>query len=207
MSVQEPTTAAPLNGLLKLQSAVPASEDSSNILIVEDEEALARSMQRILKSRGIAVDTAFSGAEARERLAAGSYAVVLLDVRLPDESGYGLLGELRALRPDIAVVMVSGVDDPELGKAAAGLAVLLRHGASEVIMKWRSAIGERGQRRVALEPEEVLDGGVRRAFEATVSEHVGADLGEGALEEHHIGVVDSAPGPLTKAADRVVESV
>ena len=103
MSVQEPTTAAPLNGLLKLQSAVPASEDSSNTLIVEDEEALARSMQRILKSRGIAVDTAFSGAEARERLAAGSYAVVLLDVRLPDESGYGLLGELRALRPDIAV--------------------------------------------------------------------------------------------------------
>ena len=129
MSVQEPTTAAPLNGLLKLQSAVPASEDSSNTLIVEDEEALARSMQRILKSRGIAVDTAFSGAEARERLAAGSYAVVLLDVRLPDESGYGLLGELRALRPDIAVVMVSGVDDPELGKAA------VEHGAHAYFVK------------------------------------------------------------------------
>src|SRR5438445_11756673 len=129
MSVQEPTTAAPLNGLLKLQCAVPASEESSNTLIVEDEEALARSMQRILKSRGIAVDTACAGAEARERLAAGSYAVVLLDVRLPDESGYGLLGELRALRPDIAVVMVSGVDDPELGKAA------VEHGAHAYFVK------------------------------------------------------------------------
>jgi len=108
---------------------VPVQEESSNTLIVEDEEALARSMQRILKSRGIAVDTAFSGAEARERLAAGSYAVVLLDVRLPDESGYGLLGELRALRPDIAVVMVSGVDDPELGKAA------VEHGAHAYFVK------------------------------------------------------------------------
>ena len=108
---------------------MPVQEESSNTLIVEDEEALARSMQRILKSRGIAVDTAFSGAEARERLAAGSYAVVLLDVRLPDESGYGLLGELRALRPDIAVVMVSGVDDPELGKAA------VEHGAHAYFVK------------------------------------------------------------------------
>ncbi|TMC88574.1 MAG: response regulator, partial [Chloroflexi bacterium] len=56
-------------------------------------------------------------------------AVVLLDVRLPDESGYGLLGELRALRPDIAVVMVSGVDDPELGKAA------VEHGAHAYFVK------------------------------------------------------------------------
>src|SRR6266568_1322384 len=94
-----------------------------HMLIVEDEEALCKSMARILKSRGIEADMAFSGAEARQRLAANEYAVVVLDVRLPDESGYGLLGELRALRPDIAVVMISGVDDPELGKAA------VEHGA------------------------------------------------------------------------------
>jgi DNA-binding response OmpR family regulator len=105
-------------------------QDSNNhTLIVEDEEALAKGMARILKSRGIDVDTAFSGAEARQRLAANEYAVVLLDVRLPDESGYGLLGELRALRPDIAVVMVSGVDDPELGKAA------VEHGAHAYFVK------------------------------------------------------------------------
>src|SRR5207244_6836940 len=35
-----------------------------------------------------------------------------------DESGYGLLKELRSTRPDTAVVMISGVDDPELGAAA-----------------------------------------------------------------------------------------
>jgi phosphoserine phosphatase RsbU/P len=62
-------------------------------------------------------------------MAAKDYEVVLLDVRLPDESGYGLLGELRALRPDIAVVMISGVDDPDLGKAA------VEHGAHGYYVK------------------------------------------------------------------------
>jgi sigma-B regulation protein RsbU (phosphoserine phosphatase) len=108
---------------------VPEPEVAPQMLIVEDEEALCKSMARILKSRGILADTAFSGAEARQRLAANEYAVVVLDVRLPDESGYGLLGELRALRPDIAVVMISGVDDPELGKAA------VEHGAHGYYVK------------------------------------------------------------------------
>jgi phosphoserine phosphatase RsbU/P len=108
---------------------VPEPEAAPQMLIVEDEEALCKSMARILKSRGILADTAFSGAEARQRLAANEYAVVVLDVRLPDESGYGLLGELRALRPDIAVVMISGVDDPELGKAA------VEHGAHGYYVK------------------------------------------------------------------------
>ena len=105
------------------------AETSPRTLIVEDEEALAKSMARILKSRGIDADTAYSGAEARQRMADAEYGVVLLDVRLPDESGYGLLGELRALKPDIAVVMVSGVDDPELGKAA------VEHGAHGYFVK------------------------------------------------------------------------
>src|SRR4029077_15613821 len=108
---------------------MPTAEATPHMLIVEDEEALCKSMARILKSRGLEADTAFSGAEARQRLAANEYAVVVLDVRLPDESGYGLLGELRALKPDIAVVMISGVDDPELGKAA------VEHGAHGYFVK------------------------------------------------------------------------
>jgi len=106
-----------------------AAEARANLLIVEDEEPLAKSMARMLKSRGIDADTAFSGAEARQRMSAHDYEVVLLDVRLPDESGYGLLGELRALKPDVAVVMISGVDDADLGKAA------VEHGAHGYYVK------------------------------------------------------------------------
>ena len=101
--------------------AVPGSAE--RVLIVDDEEALARVMERVLRSRGFETDVALNAAEARRKFETRDYAVALLDVRLPDESGYGLLEELRATRPDTAVVMISGVDDPELGKAA------LEHGA------------------------------------------------------------------------------
>ena len=99
------------------------------LLIVDDEEPLAKVMGRTLLSRGFKSDIALTAAQARERFEAAEYAVVLLDVRLPDESGYGLLEELRSRRPDTAVVMISGVDDPELGRAA------VEHGAYAYLVK------------------------------------------------------------------------
>ena len=99
------------------------SEGAQRVLVVDDDEPLAKVMARTLRSRGFECDVAYSGTEARTLLAQNDYAVALLDVKLPDESGYGLLEEIRSTRPDTAVVMVSGVDDAELGKAA------LEHGA------------------------------------------------------------------------------
>ena len=96
---------------------------TERVLVVDDDEPLAKVMARVLRSRGFECDVALTGSEARRLVEAKDYAVALLDVRLPDESGYGLLEELRATRPNTAVVMISGVDDPELGKAA------LEHGA------------------------------------------------------------------------------
>src|ERR1700716_3967612 len=106
-----------------------ASDGSLRTLIVDDEEALAKVMQRTLRSRGFESDIAFSGAAARELIDSMEYGLALLDVRLPDESGYGLLEELKAKHPDTAVVMISGVDDPELGKAA------VEHGAYAYFVK------------------------------------------------------------------------
>jgi sigma-B regulation protein RsbU (phosphoserine phosphatase) len=98
-------------------SQAPAPR-AQRLLIVEDEQALATAMARTLRSRGFVADIALSGTEARERYGAVDYDLVLMDVRLPDESGYTLLGELNKKRPAPAVVMISGVDDPELGRAA-----------------------------------------------------------------------------------------
>jgi serine phosphatase RsbU (regulator of sigma subunit) len=106
-----------------------ASDNSLRTLIVDDEEALAKVMQRTLRSRGFDSDIAFSGAAARTLIESKVYGLALLDVRLPDESGYGLLGELKDKHPDTAVVMISGVDDPELGKAA------VEHGAYAYFVK------------------------------------------------------------------------
>src|SRR5450759_2421902 len=86
-------------------------------------------MERILRSRGFESDIALSAAVARQLFEANDYALALQDVRLPAASGYDLLEELRARRPDTAVVMISGVDDPELGRAA------LEHGAYAYMVK------------------------------------------------------------------------
>ena len=98
--------------------AVGGPAGIERVLVVDDDEPLAKVMARVLRSRGFECDVALTGAEARRLLETKDYAVALLDVRLPDESGYGLLEEMRATRPNTAVVMISGVDDPELGKAA-----------------------------------------------------------------------------------------
>src|SRR5256886_14871262 len=103
--------------------ALAGSKVTERVLVVDDDEPLARVMARTLRSRGFECDVALTAAEARGLFETGDYAVALLDVKLPDESGYGLLEELRSTRPDTAVGMVSGVDDAELGKAA------LEHGA------------------------------------------------------------------------------
>ena len=109
--------------------ATAAGDGAPRLLIVEDEQPLARAMARTLRSRGFEADIALTGAEARERFTTTEYALILMDIRLPDESGYGLLGELRSLRPRTAVVMISGVDDPELGRAA------VEHGAYGYFVK------------------------------------------------------------------------
>ena len=56
------------------------SEGSRRTLIVDDEEALAKVMQRTLKSRGFESDVAFSGAAARELIDSMEYGLALLDV-------------------------------------------------------------------------------------------------------------------------------
>src|SRR2546428_12578798 len=109
--------------------ASEAGGRGQRLLIVEDEEALAKAMARTLRSRGFEADIALTGAEARQRFGAFDYPLVLMDIRLPDESGYGLLSELHKKQPSPAVVMISGVDDPELGKAA------VEHGAYGYFVK------------------------------------------------------------------------
>jgi phosphoserine phosphatase RsbU/P len=98
--------------------AASVGVDGQRLLIVEDEQALAKAMARTMKSRGFQADVALTGAEARQLFNAVEYGLVLMDIRLPDESGYGLLDELNKKSPRPAVVMISGVDDPELGRAA-----------------------------------------------------------------------------------------
>ena len=70
------------------------------ILLVEDEEKLARMVELELRYEGYQVDKSFDGRSGLERALSGEYDLVLLDIMLPQLSGMEVL---RRLRPDLVV--------------------------------------------------------------------------------------------------------
>lgn len=81
----------------------------NGILVVEDDEAIAVGLVRVLDSQGYAVQRAAGG---RSALAAVSEdtVLVLLDLGLPDMDGIDVCRRLRAARPDLAIVILTARD-------------------------------------------------------------------------------------------------
>jgi putative two-component system response regulator len=96
-----------------------ASPATVTVLVVDDDEALRRSTARILGSASYRALEAGDGAEAKHALDTDpTIAAVLCDVRMPGQSGLELLVDIAADFPDVAVVMMTGVDAPDVADAA-----------------------------------------------------------------------------------------
>lgn len=65
------------------------------VLVVEDERDLARALAEGIRRDGYAVDTAFDGREALDKLAATPYDIVCLDLNLPDMDGLEVCRSIR----------------------------------------------------------------------------------------------------------------
>lgn len=78
------------------------------ILVVEDDEALARLMEALLVSDGYQVRLAMDGQAALDLVAVERPALVILDAVLPKADGWQVLARLRADRPEVPVVFVTG---------------------------------------------------------------------------------------------------
>jgi DNA-binding response OmpR family regulator len=79
------------------------------ILIVEDEEKLARFLELELKHEGYSVEKAFDGRTGLDMAETGSFDLVLLDVMLPRLSGLELLRRLRR-SSEVPVIMLTARD-------------------------------------------------------------------------------------------------
>ncbi|MGH2880285.1 MAG: HD domain-containing phosphohydrolase [Solirubrobacteraceae bacterium] len=90
----------------------------TDVLVVDDDDALRAWAQRVVRERGYGCESAAGAKDARSLLAHGEYDLALLDVNMPGESGIELLSHIRAERPDTAVVMVTGEDDMRLAMTA-----------------------------------------------------------------------------------------
>ena len=82
----------------------------AKILIVEDEEKLARFVELELKHEGYAVDKAFDGREGLEKAEGGGYDLLLLDIMLPGLNGLEVLRRLRKAGSSMPVIMLTARD-------------------------------------------------------------------------------------------------
>ncbi|NNU79322.1 response regulator [Halovulum dunhuangense] len=73
---------------------------AQRVLIVEDEPNIADALRFLLTHEGFEVVVESDGALAMERVADSRADVVILDVMLPNRSGFDILRDLRALGPD-----------------------------------------------------------------------------------------------------------
>jgi DNA-binding NarL/FixJ family response regulator len=90
------------------------------ILLVDDHPLLRSGMRFLLRSLDAALETDEAGncADALQRLAGGSYDLVLLDLKMPGLNGLDALAALRAAAPGTPLVVVSGESDPGVVRAA-----------------------------------------------------------------------------------------
>jgi nitrogen-specific signal transduction histidine kinase/CheY-like chemotaxis protein len=100
----------------------PAWRGEGTVLLVDDEEAPRSAAAWMLKSFGFQVVQACDGLEALEQFhrRAEAFRLVLLDVTMPRLGGQETLRELRRLRPDLPVVLMSGYSEADVREHFAG---------------------------------------------------------------------------------------
>jgi two-component system response regulator TctD len=85
----------------------------ARILLVEDDPALLRGLVAMLRADGYAVDTAGDGASAVNVADKEPYALIVLDVGLPDFSGFDVLKRLRERGCKTPILMLTARDTVE----------------------------------------------------------------------------------------------
>ena len=92
----------------------PAAEPGK-VLVVDDSEPNRDLLSRRLRRQGHTVETASNGREALEKVAAGDFDVVLLDVMMPEMNGYQVLERLKSdpASRHIPVIMITAIDEME----------------------------------------------------------------------------------------------
>jgi putative two-component system response regulator len=106
-----------------------ATPRQPRVLVVDDEETIRTALGRFLRSRGYEVEVAESGIAALIMLERQRFAVMVCDVRMPGMTGLEVVPEALQLDPDLAILMLSAVNDAPTATDA------LSHGAMDYLVK------------------------------------------------------------------------
>ena len=82
--------------------------NNGHILVVDDEQAIQKTLKAVLEDEGYRVDSVGSGADMLARLTEETPDLIFLDIWMPGMDGLEALAEVKQRRPETAVVMISG---------------------------------------------------------------------------------------------------
>ncbi len=96
---------------------------SRKVLVVDDDPAVRKSIDRVLTGKGYAVITAETGEEALRKLNEEKYDLVYTDIRMPGMSGLEVAEQVKARKPWTPVVIITGygTDAAQARAKAAGV--------------------------------------------------------------------------------------
>jgi signal transduction histidine kinase/DNA-binding response OmpR family regulator len=117
---------------LRQHIALPTDQlllPGEKVYIVDDDPAIREPLRIFLEEQGLAVGEATSGEEYLGLLGRDDTALVLLDIGLPDRDGRSVLAQIVARKPDVAVVMLTGVVDLKVAMEC------IREGADDYLSK------------------------------------------------------------------------
>lgn len=103
--------------------------DPIRVLVVDDDQRFAVNMSRLLQNRGFMAATAFDGFQAVGRILKEAFDVLVLDIKMPGLDGLSCLKEVKGLRPEAQVIILTGHAAFESGIEA------IRQGAFDYLMK------------------------------------------------------------------------
>ncbi len=80
----------------------------ANILIIDDEKAIRKTLTEILAFEGHKIDEAVDGEEGLKKFTEKTYDVILCDIKMPKMDGVEFLEKAKQQNPDIPIIMISG---------------------------------------------------------------------------------------------------
>ena len=88
--------------------------DGASVLIVDDDPAICRSLEKVVSAYGYSTKVAASAEEADKWLAVTRFDVILLDIDLPRMNGVEYMTWALARDPELAMIMLTGWDNSDL---------------------------------------------------------------------------------------------
>jgi len=83
-------------------------KDQFHILVVDDESLIRFIVAKALNRLGVSIDVAENGLQARKKILAGNYDLVITDINMPEMNGLDLLRWMKKNRPQLKGIVMTG---------------------------------------------------------------------------------------------------